>query len=100
MAQKCSQAPQKKKKKKIKKKKEEEEEEKQEVQEKQEVEEKEEEKEEKEEDEKYEENPLPYYKTGAKSKHISQLVPPILVSYVLLTSNFWQQQQYIKSKNV
>jgi hypothetical protein len=29
---------------------------------------------------KEEEDPLPYYKTGAKSQHISPLVPPILVS--------------------
>jgi len=47
-----------------------------------------------------EEDALPYYKTGAKSKHFSQLVAPLLVSWCVLTPNFWQQWQYIISINV
>ena len=78
MAQKCSQAPQ--------KRKEEEEEEEEEKKE-----DEKEEEETKEEKEKEEEDALPYYKTGAKSKHFSQLVPPLLVSLCVLTPNFWQQ---------
>jgi hypothetical protein len=53
MAQKCSQAPQK--------------------------EEEEEEEETKKKNEEEEEDALPYYKTGVKSKHFHQLVPPLLV---------------------